>query len=97
MSKTSTGILTFIIGTAVGVTAGLYLNSEDGRKLRKKTMKRLSKMEADIEERVSKAYDDLKNKISDTTEDLKSAGSHVKAAASDTKDAAINLKESAKN
>ena len=97
MSKSSTGILTFIIGTAVGVTAGLYLNSENGRQLRKKTMKRLNKMEADIEDRVSKAYDDLKNKISDTTEDMKSAGSHVKAAASNVKDAAVNMKDAAKN
>lgn len=94
--KSSTGFLTFIIGTALGVTAGLYLNSENGKKLRTKTAKKLSKMEATIEEKVNKAYDDLKSKISDTASNVKSATSNVKDAASNVREAAGNMKESAK-
>lgn len=96
MSKNSTGILTFIIGTALGVTAGLYLNSENGKELRNKTAKKLSKMEASIEDKVNKAYDDLKSKISDTASNLKSTTSNVKEATQNVKEAAVNMKESAK-
>lgn len=37
------GVLTFIIGAAVGVTAGLYLNSENGKKLALKQQRSLAK------------------------------------------------------
>jgi len=92
----STGVLTFIIGAAIGVTAGLYLNSENGKELRTKTAKKLSKMEASIEDKVSKAYDDLKSKISDTASNVKSATSNMKDSANNIREAAGNMKESAK-
>ena len=92
----STGVLTFIIGAAIGVTAGLYLNSENGKELRTKTTKKLSKMEASIEDKVSKAYDDLKSKISDTASNVKSATSNMKDSANNIREAAGNMKESAK-
>ncbi len=101
MSNNSKGILTFILGTAVGVTAGLYLNSENGKKVRSQTKKKLSKMEASIEEKVNKAYDDLKVKINDTASNVKErfndTSSEVNTASANVKEAASSLKNATKN
>lgn len=87
MSKNGGNFISLLVGTALGVTAGFYLNSQEGKKLRKKVMKRLDEMETSIEEKVSTAYNDLKGRVTDTADRVKSvsdsANNSVKSA-SDT-------------
>lgn len=71
MSKNGGNFISLLIGTALGVTAGFYLNSQEGKKLRKKVLKRLDEMETSIEEKVSRAYNELKGRVSDTADKVK--------------------------
>lgn len=75
MSKNGGNFISLLIGTALGVTAGFYLNSQEGKKLRKKVLKRMDEMESSIEEKVSRAYNDLKGRVSDTADRVKEVSS----------------------
>ncbi|MGB6036819.1 MAG: YtxH domain-containing protein, partial [Cryomorphaceae bacterium] len=63
MSKGNNELLTFLLGTAVGVGAGLYLNSKNGKKMRKEAVHKISDMEQTIEDKVNKAYESLKDQV----------------------------------
>lgn len=71
MSKNGGNFISLLVGTALGVTAGFYLNSQDGKQLRKKVIKRLDEMETSIEEKVNRAYNDLKGRVNDTADRVK--------------------------
>lgn len=71
MSKGNSEILTFLLGTALGVGAGLYLNSKNGKGMRKKAAHKISDMEQTIEDKVNKAYDDLKEQVNSATDKVK--------------------------
>lgn len=57
-------ILAFVGGIAAGVALGFYLNSNQGKKLRKQFTNRMSEMEAEIESKVSSAMEEI-NKLAD--------------------------------
>ena len=86
MSKNGGNFISLLIGTALGVTAGFYLNSQEGKKLRKKVIKRMDEMETSIEEKVSRAYNDLKGRVSDTADKVKHASSNVNQKIKETSD-----------
>ncbi len=52
-------ILVFLGGLAAGVALGLYLNSKQGKELRKQFTNRMSKMEQEIESKVSAAMEEI--------------------------------------
>lgn len=68
MSNNGGKFISLLVGTALGVTAGFYLNSQEGKKLRKKVMKRFDELESSIEEKVSRAYKDVKGRVNDTAD-----------------------------
>ena len=73
MSKGNNEIVTFLLGTAIGVGAGLYLNSKNGKKMRKEALHKISDIEQTIEDKVNKAYDDLKEQVNTTANKVKEA------------------------
>jgi len=73
MSKGNNEIVTFLLGTAIGVGAGLYLNSKNGKKMRKEAVHKISDIEQTIEDKVNKAYDDLKEQVNTTANKVKEA------------------------
>lgn len=77
MSKNGGNFLSLLIGTALGVSAGLYLNSQNGKKLRKKVLKRLDEMETTIEDKVTRAYNDLKGQVRHTASKVQSTSDNV--------------------
>lgn len=66
-------ILTFLFGAALGIGAGLYLNSKEGKKLRKKALHKVGDMESTIEDKVNEAYDKLKSQVNDAASKVKDA------------------------
>jgi len=73
MSKGNNELLTFLLGTALGVGAGLYLNSKSGKDMRKNAVHKISDLEQTIEEKVNKAYDNLKDQVNATADKVKEA------------------------
>ncbi len=73
MSKGNNEILTFLLGTAIGVGAGLYLNSKNGKKMRKDALHKISDMEHTIEDKVNKAYENLKDQVNNAAGKVKDA------------------------
>lgn len=63
MSKDN-GVITFLLGAAVGVGVGLYLNSKKGKTLTKEVSKKLGDVEDTIEKDIGEAYQNLKDKVS---------------------------------
>jgi gas vesicle protein len=66
-------LLTFMFGAALGVGAGLYLNSKNGKQLRKKAMNKVSDVESTIEDKVNEAYEKLKNQVNNAASKVKEA------------------------
>lgn len=66
-------ILTFMFGAALGVGAGLYLNSKQGKKLRNQAIGKVSDVENTIEDKVNEAYEKLKNQVNNTATKVKDA------------------------
>jgi len=64
--SSSNGVITFLLGTAIGVGTGLYLNSKQGKKVRKKAASKVSDIESTIEEKVNTAFEGLKGKVNNT-------------------------------
>lgn len=52
-------LFTFLGGLAAGVALGLYLNSKQGKKIRKQVKQRMSALELEINEKVHAAMDEL--------------------------------------
>lgn len=73
MSKGNNEILTFLLGSAIGVGAGLYLNSQSGKKLRKNAVHKISDMEQTVEDKVNVAYEKLKNQVNTAADKVKEA------------------------
>lgn len=68
-------LFTFLGGLAAGVALGLYLNSKQGKKIRKQVKQRMSALELEINEKVHAAMDELNQ--------LAEKGSITKAETSD--------------
>jgi gas vesicle protein len=64
-------LLAFFGGMAAGVAAGLYLNSEHGRKMRHDAADKLSDLEEQIEEKVKEAFEAAKEKAEEFTKSIK--------------------------
>jgi gas vesicle protein len=73
MSTGNNDIITFLLGTAIGVGAGLYLNSKKGKKMRNKALKKVKEVEKSAEEKVNAAYDKLKDQVNAAAEKVASA------------------------
>ena len=73
MSKGNNEIITFLLGTAIGVGAGLYLNSKNGKRMRKEAVHKISDMEQTIEDKVNQAYENLKDQVNNTANKVKEA------------------------
>ena len=73
MSKGNNEILTFLLGTAIGVGAGLYLNSKNGKKMRKEAVHKISDLEQTIEDKVNEAYEGLRDQVNNTANKVKEA------------------------
>jgi len=84
MSSNNTSALTFLLGAAIGVSAGLYLNSKNGKDMRKKLASKAGELESTIEEKVQKAYENLKTKVSSASESVKDAADTAKEMANKT-------------
>jgi hypothetical protein len=54
-------LLTFLGGLAAGVALGLYLNSKQGKNIRKQVKQRMSALELEITDRVNAAMDEINN------------------------------------
>lgn len=54
-------IITFLGGLAAGVALGMYLNSKQGKKIRKQVKHRMSDLEMEIEDKVNYAMDEIQN------------------------------------
>lgn len=54
-----TYILLFLGGLAAGVALGMYLNSKQGKKIRKQVKRKMSALEAEIEDKVTAAMDQI--------------------------------------
>ncbi len=64
-------LLAFFGGMAAGVAAGLYLNSEHGRKVRNEAVDKLSDLEEKIESKVKEAFEAAKDKAEEFTKAAK--------------------------
>lgn len=73
MSKGNNELITFLLGTAIGVGTGLYLNSKNGKKMRSEAVTKISDIEKTIEEKVNRAYEDLKTQVNDAATKVKQA------------------------
>jgi gas vesicle protein len=71
MSKGNNDVITFLLGTAIGVGMGLYLNSKKGREMRQTAVDKLSDMEKTVEEKVNEAYEKLKNQVNTAADKVK--------------------------
>lgn len=62
-------LLTFLGGLAAGVALGMYLNSKQGKQIRKQVTQRMSALELEITDKVNAAMDEINNlaKKSSTT------------------------------
>ncbi len=65
MSSNKSSLLFFLAGTAIGVSAGLYLNSKKGKEFRKNVANKASDLESKVEEKVKSAYESIKSKVND--------------------------------
>ncbi len=54
-------LLTFLGGLAAGVALGLYLNSKQGKQIRKQVTQRMSALELEITDKVNAAMDEINN------------------------------------
>jgi len=74
-NENSTGaskiLLAFFGGLTAGVAAGLYLNSEHGRKMRDDAAEKISDLESKIEDKVKEAYEAAKNRAEQFTKEIK--------------------------
>ncbi len=52
-------LFTFLGGLAAGVALGLYLNSKQGKKIRKQVKQRMSALELEITDKVNAAMDEI--------------------------------------
>lgn len=52
-------LLTFLGGLAAGVALGLYLNSKQGKNIRKQVKQRMSALELEITDKVNAAMDEI--------------------------------------
>ncbi len=52
-------LFTFLGGLAAGVALGLYLNSKQGKKIRKQVKQRMSTLELEITDKVNAAMDEI--------------------------------------
>jgi gas vesicle protein len=73
MSTGNNDIVTFLLGTALGVGAGLYLNSKKGKKMRNKALKKVKEAEKTAEEKVNAAYDNLRTQVNNAAEKVANA------------------------
>jgi sensor domain CHASE-containing protein len=67
-------LLTFLGGLVAGVALGLYLNSKQGKQIRKQVTQRMSALELEITDKVNAAMDEINNlakKVSTTKTDKK--------------------------
>lgn len=64
-------LLAFFGGMAAGVAAGLYLNSEHGKKMRNEAAEKISEYEKMIEEKVKEAFEAAKSKAESITKEVK--------------------------
>lgn len=71
MKNNNSEIITFLLGTALGVGAGLYLNSKKGKVMRKNAVHKLSDMEQTVEDKVNSAYEKLKTQVNTAAEKVK--------------------------
>lgn len=71
MAKSGLGC--FIVGTAVGVGVGFYLNSEEGKRWREERWSDAVDLEAKIEEKVNEALRKMKGKVNETATKVKDA------------------------
>ncbi|MFN2429359.1 MAG: hypothetical protein ABR574_05045 [Cryomorphaceae bacterium] len=69
----NSGLGCFIVGTAVGVGVGFYLNSEEGKKWREERWSDAVDLEAKIEEKVNEALQKMKGKVNETATKVKDA------------------------
>ena len=66
-------LLTFLFGAALGVGAGLYLNSKKGKELRNQALSKVGDVESTIEDKVNEAYDKLKSQVNNAASKVKDA------------------------
>lgn len=71
MSKGNNDVITFLLGTAIGIGAGLYLNSKKGKEMRQTAADKLTDMEHTLEEKVNAAYENLKNQVNTAADKVK--------------------------
>lgn len=57
--------LWFLFGIAAGVTAGLYLNSEEGRKARRQAGDQINEFGRDLEGRAKDQYEQLSSNVNE--------------------------------
>lgn len=63
-------LLAFFGGLTAGVAAGLYLNSEHGRKMRDEAADKISDLESKIEDKVKEAFEAAKSKAQEFTKEV---------------------------
>lgn len=63
MSVTAKYLLAFAGGAAAGVALGMYLNSRQGKDMRKRVTKKVSALEQELEDKVSKAVENFTNEL----------------------------------
>jgi len=71
MSSNNLG--TFILGAAVGIGIGFYLNSEKGKQWRNDRWEEASDLESRIEKKVEEAINKMKGKVNDAASKVKKA------------------------
>jgi len=77
MKKGNSNLMSFLLGTALGVGAGLYLNSKHGREMRNQTLEKLKDYESEIEDKVDEALDKLKGKVNSLVENIREKTEHL--------------------
>jgi len=61
MASGNNNAMLLLLGAALGVGVGLYLQSEEGKKVRKRASSKLRDIESEIEEKVKDALEKLKH------------------------------------
>lgn len=78
MGKSSNGIFAFVAGIAAGAAVGYFLNTEEGKEVRKRAMDKLDGLESEFGEKIKTKMDEVTEGLNVVVDEAKAKMDEVR-------------------